>query len=90
MPRMQPPARQRGAVSRSGPRRTPLHALELIRRRPDPDAIAAAPHQAMPRRRRTAGAELAAAASSTARPVGRSPRLRVPEAAGALVRGARA
>ena len=44
----------------------------------------------IPRRRRTAGAELAAAASSTARPVGRSPRLRVPEAAGALVRGARA
>ena len=53
----------------------PLHALELIRRRPAPNAIAAAPHQAIPRRRRTAGADLATTA--TARTVGRSPRLRV-------------
>ena len=43
---MQPPARQRGAVSRSWPRGALLHALELVRRRPASHAIAAAPHQA--------------------------------------------
>ena len=59
-PLTQPPARQRGAGSRLWPGAALLHALELVRRRAAPNAIAAAPHQAIPRRRRTAGADLAA------------------------------
>ena len=88
-PLMQPPARQRGAGSRLWPGAALLDALELVRRRSAPHAIAAAPHQAIPRRRRTAG-DSVTTATSAARTVGRSPRLRVPEAAGALVRRARA
>ena len=47
-PLTQPPARQRGAGSRLWPGAALLHALELVRRRAAPHAIAAAPHQANP------------------------------------------